>query len=103
MSVDLEITGLAGLVTTCVTFTSDLNSLVKMYNAYVFNDCICFLLFNSTAIGSPAAMDTILIAREKEGLRPMTKSLITTENSKTNGQHKNANKKLRLHNDCGPT
>ena len=42
--------------------------------------------------------------RKKEiWLSPLTKTPTPTENSKTNRQHKNATKKLRLHNDCGPT
>ena len=42
-------TALAGLVTMCM-FTSGLNSWVKKKNVCVYNDCICFLLFNYAAI-----------------------------------------------------
>ena len=44
---------------------SGLNSWVKKLYVFVFNDCICFPLFNSAAIGSPAAIDTSLIAKCK--------------------------------------
>ena len=44
---------------------SGFNSLIKKWHVFVFNDCISFLLFNSAAIGSPAAMDTSLIAKCK--------------------------------------
>ena len=40
-------------------------------------------------------MDGTYTENEKEiGPRPMTKTPIPTENSKTNGQHKNATKKF---------
>ena len=44
----------------------------------------------------------ICLEKKKIWLSPIAKTHIPTENSKTNGQHKNTTKKLRLQKDCGP-
>ena len=44
---------------------SGLKSCFKKWKVLVFNEGICFPLFNSAVIGSPAAMDTSLIAKFK--------------------------------------